>query len=282
MSESNLRDAILMVVTGQKRVGKTYATLKLIQEYLQNHTEGYVTINEKKIAVGRNVLIYDVNMEYTQYKTIPLKDVKKYSLQKKAEIRRVVPRLSDGSMADLDQTVDIMKEILKSYVGGLLILEDINKYLVDTTRQKEIIGIIATNRHRDLDIIVHLQSLAAVTPRMFQNTTAYRIHKQQESIDSYKDRLISFYEIFKITEILVNNQYFKGNKRFCAFVSAEDCYIKGEFSKLSLLDACKEYVEQYASLREIRKYESNYKKEVNSRDLAINAIATKIMQKYYK
>jgi len=47
------RDAILMTVTGQKNVGKTFLSKLLIDKYAY-------PIN----GVGRKVLIYDVNMEY--------------------------------------------------------------------------------------------------------------------------------------------------------------------------------------------------------------------------
>lgn len=269
---SDLREPILVVATGQKKVGKTYTTTKLIDQYTRSNPQ-----NGKE---GRKVLIYDVNMEYTQFRAIALKDVKRFTMQKKIEVRRVLPRLDDGSIAKMDEMMAIMAEILDSFAGGLLVLEDINRYLIGTQTQ-EIIGTITTNRHRDLDIIIHLQSLAALTPRLWQNTSVIRFHKQQDLIDRYKPR-IPYFEQLKIAEFLVNNQYFKGNERFFCYVSGEEGYIRGEFSKLSLLEACKEYVDQYAASSEIKKYQIKHKKEANSRDLAISDIAYKIMNKYYK
>jgi len=272
MAESNLREPILVVATGQKKVGKTYTTTQLIDQYTRSNPA-----NGKE---GRKVLIYDVNMEYTQFRAIALKDVKRFTMQKKIEVRRVLPRLENGTIAKMDEMMGIMAQILDSFAGGLLVLEDINRYLIGTQTQ-EIIGTITTNRHRDLDIVIHLQSLAALTPRLWQNTSVIRFHKQQDSIDRYKER-IPYFEQLKIAEILVNNQYFKGNERFFCYVSGEEGYIRGEFSKLSLLDACKEYAEQYAPSREIKRFELQHKKQPNSRELAINDIATKTMQKYYK
>lgn len=264
------REPILVVATGQKKVGKTFTTTRMIEQYIRPNPE-----NGKE---GRKVLIYDVNMEYTQFRAIALKDVKKFTLQNKVEVRRVLPRLEDGSIAKMDEMMAIMGEILDSFAGGLLVLEDINRYLIGTQTQ-DIIGTITTNRHRDLDIMIHLQSLAALTPRLWQNTSVIRFHKQQDLIDRYKTR-IPYFEQLKVAEFLVNSQYFKGNERFFCYVSGEEGYIRGEFSKLSLIDACKEYVEQYATNSEIKKFEIKYKKDPNSRQLAVNDIATIIAKKY--
>ena len=69
-----------MVVTGQKGVGKTYTSTQDILPYMQG---------------GRKVLIYDANMEYEQYKAIGLDDLRKFTMQKRIECRRVLPRMQD-------------------------------------------------------------------------------------------------------------------------------------------------------------------------------------------
>lgn len=270
MAESNLREPKLVIATGQKGVGKTYTTIQLIEQYIRS--------NPQTGKEGRKVLIYDVNMEYTQYRAIALKDVKRFTMQKKIEVRRVLPRLEDGRIDE--DMMGIMEQILKSFAGGMLILEDINRYLIGTQTQK-IINAITTNRHRDLDIVIHLQSLAALTPRLWQNTSVIRFHKQQDLIHRYKDR-VPYLEQLRIAEILVNNNFFKGNERFFCYVSGEESYIRGEFSKLSLLDACKEYVEQYVAPSEIKRFEQKHKKNEDSRRLAVNDFATEIMKKYYR
>ena len=116
------REPILMCATGKKGVGKTYQTEKLINDYIKpNRGTG------KK---GRKVLIYDINMEYTRYKVIGLKDIKKFSRQNKIEIRRVLPINEDGSVATLVEMVDILNTIIQTFRGGLLVLEDINRYMI--------------------------------------------------------------------------------------------------------------------------------------------------------
>ena len=264
------REPILMVVTGQKKVGKTYATTQMIDPYMQ----GNPSMGEK----GRKVLIYDANMEYENIKAIGLENLRRFTMQKRVECRKVEPRNEDGSIAKVDGMMSIMSTILERYAGGMLILEDINRYLIGTQTQ-DIIGTLATNRHRDLDIIIHLQSLAAVTTRMWQNCSVIRMHKQQDNIDTYKDR-IPYYEQLKIAEILVNTQYINGNRRFYCYVSSEEQYIRGEFTKDALLKACKEYVELYSKELNIRM--KRHGKGAEARLTTINEMANELLKKYHQ
>jgi hypothetical protein len=267
-----MREPLLIIATGQKGVGKTYTTKQLIAQYTQSNPH-----TQKK---GRKVLIYDVNMEYTQFKAIALKDLKKFTMQKRVEVRRVLPRMENGRIATIDEMMEIMNVILESYAGGLLILEDINRYLIGTQTQ-DIIGTIATNRHRDLDIIIHLQSLAAVTPRMWQNTSSVRFHKQMDSIDRYMNR-IPYFEILKIAQILVENQYDGGNERFYCYVSGDESYVKGEFSKRSFQLACEEYSEKYPKALKLAMTRiGNGDKGESKRTKALNQVTDALVKKYY-
>jgi len=266
-----MREPLLIIATGQKGVGKTHTTKQLIAQYTQpNPSTG------KK---ARKVLIYDVNMEYTQFKAIALKDLKKFTLQNRIEVRRVLPRLPNGKIATIDEMMEIMNEILSSYAGGLLVLEDINRYLIGTQTQ-DIIGTIATNRHRDLDIIIHLQSLAAVTPRMWQNTSSVRFHKQMDAIDRYANR-IPYFEILKIAQILVENQYENGNERFYCYVSGDESYVKGAFSNNSFRIACQEYAEKYPKeLKLAMQRLGTSVKGNDKRNKALETITDSLVKKY--
>lgn len=262
------REPKLMVATGQKGVGKTYTTIQDINPYM--------TSIPALGKVGRKVLIYDANMEYEDYLAIGLDNLRKFTMQKRVECRRVMPRLEDGSIAKTDGLMEIMNVILERYAGGLLILEDINKYLIGT-QAHEIIGTLATNRHRDLDIYIHLQSLAAVTTRMWQNCSVIRLHKQQDNIDTYKGR-IPYYEQLKIAELLVNTQYSNGNERFYCFVSAEEQYIRGQFTSASLRGACENYVEMYS--KELTVVAKRYAKGQEGRMKAIKYLSDELFKKY--
>ena len=56
-----------MCATGKKGVGKTFTTLKAIAEYVKP--------NRKTGKKPRKVLIYDINMEYTEFKAISVEDI---------------------------------------------------------------------------------------------------------------------------------------------------------------------------------------------------------------
>ena len=262
------REPLLMVAVGQKGVGKTYSTTQLISQYTAN--------NPQTGKVARKVLIYDVNMEYEQFKAISVDDVGKYTMQRMVEVRRVLPLLPDGRKANLTEMVEIMAKILDNYAGGLLILEDINKYLMGTQTQ-EIVGTLATNRHVDLDIIVHFQSLAAVTPRMFQNCSVIRFHKQQDEIDRYKNR-IPYFELLKVAEILVDSEYYNNNRRFFCYVSGEENYIKGQFTDIAFRKACEEYAQQYSP--KLQRWIKSYKGDKEARVKAIDKVASELEMKY--
>lgn len=227
-----LREPQFIVATGKKGVGKTYITLKSIGRYvLSDPATG------KK---GRKVLIYDVNQEYTQFKTIAIEDVARFSMSNIIEVRRILPITKDGKAMAIDEIVSLLNEILQNFRGGLLVLEDINRYLLDT-RTPEIIGMLATNRHRDLDVICHLQSLSPMTTRMWQNCSVVRFHCQIDDIYRYKNRIPN-YELFKIAQHLVNNKFEEGYTRFFCYVYNEENLIKGKYTKSDFKKACIEYL----------------------------------------
>ena len=265
------REPILMCATGKKGVGKTYQTEKLINDYIKpNRGTG------KK---GRKVLIYDINMEYTRYKVIGLKDIKKFSRQNKIEIRRVLPINEDGSVATLVEMVDILNTIIQTFRGGLLVLEDINRYMIQA-RTTEVVGLLATNRHRDLDIICHFQSLAPLDPRMWQNTAMVRFHYQLDDVKRYKNRIPN-YELFALAQCLVENKYLKeGNKRFFCWVSSDENFITGNFTEIDFNKAVVEYCEKYP--RKVTDVAKRYGTGLEGRKKAMTHITKEFKMKYFK
>jgi len=265
------REPILMGVVGMKKVGKTYTTTKSIDAYTKS--------NPKTGKVARKVLIYDINMEYTQYKAIEVKHIKKFTRQSRIEVRRVLPMNEDGSEANLSEMLDILTAIITSFRGGMLILEDINRYMI-ASKTVDIIGLLATNRHRDLDIICHFQSLSALDPRMWQNTAMVRFHYQMDDIKRYKNRIPN-YELFKVAQCLVNYKYLKvGDKRFYCYVANDENYITGNFTRSDFKNACIEYLERNPSL--INNMSKRIGKDVTSRQKAVERLCKELSQKYYR
>lgn len=226
------REPMIMIVVGAKGVGKTYTTRKEI---------AYQVIKNK-----RKVLIYDASLdpELRNYKTIPKQYIAKFADSSKPEIRRLLAVDEFGRELPTDSKVELLKYILANFKNGILVLEDFNKYVTNPNELQELIGVITTNRHRNLDIIFHYQSLRAVTTRMFQNTRCFRIHKDLESPDTFKERLSDKYELFKLAYLIVDNEYRKGTtqgKRFYLYVLTDDFKIIGATQE-QFAQACRKYL----------------------------------------
>jgi hypothetical protein len=228
----NKREPLIMIAVGTKGVGKTYTTRKEIAHQ--------VIVNKRK------VLIYDASLdpELVRYKTLHKNFLSSFVKSRKPEIRRILAVDDYGNELPTEQKIELLRYILENFKGGILVLEDFNKYVTNPNELQELIGIITTNRHRNLDIIFHYQSLRAVTTRMFQNTRCFRLHKDLESPDTFKERLADKYELFKIASIIIDTEYRKGTeagKRFYLYVLTDDFKIIGASDK-QFESACKKYL----------------------------------------
>jgi|TARA_R110000751_G_scaffold94864_1_gene185242 hypothetical protein len=226
-----MREALLGVAVGKKGVGKSYTTLQLISQYIK----GGVDIKP------RRVLIIDVNDEYSNVKAIRVKDVNLFSHHPKIEARRIRPYNEDGSKMTLNDIAESCFDILQSYKGGLLLIEDINRYIGDYL-PNDLVGALCTNRHNDLDIICHFQSIGRVGTKIWQNINWLRFHKNTDGVDRHKKKFEDKYEAFKIMEILVNKQYFAGNKYIHLTYDCDTEKIKGNYSKNMIDEAIDEYI----------------------------------------
>lgn len=275
-----MREPQLLVATGTKGVGKTYKTCEIIQEYL--------TPNPKIGKKPRKVLIFDANGEYNneeitkhgfrfRTKVLALKDIEEWTKQSRVEVRRILPVDANGNEVGTEKYPEILNVILHYYRGGMLVLEDINKYLVET-RDAKVIGALTTNRHRDLDIYIHLQSLAPLTTRMWQNANVIRFHYQMDDIDRYKARIPN-YELFKIAQLLVNEQYYSGNERFFCYVMNQLNQIKGGFDKKDFVTACRMYLELHPA--KVKSVQQKYGKGYEGRVMAMKECILDLYKKYY-
>ena len=227
-----MREPLLGCAVGQKGIGKTYVTLQIVKEY--------VTGFQGKVK-PRRVLILDVNDEFTMVKGIHYRDVKKFCVHPKIEARRLRPYNDGGKRMTLREISDLLMQVLYDFRGGLLLVEDVNKYVSDYMPQ-DLVGAICTNRHSDTDIILHFQSIGRVTTKLWQNINYMRFHKNTDSVDRHRKKFEDKYEIMKLTEIMVNQQYFNGNKRFYLTVDIDNMKIQGSFNEAMFNKALNEYI----------------------------------------
>jgi hypothetical protein len=242
-----MREASLGVAVGKKGIGKTYTTIEMIKGY----------VNGSKGTKPRRALILDVNDEFEDVKGLALNHVKMFSHHPKVEIRRVRPFNPDGSKMTLNEITDALKVILDNYKGGLLLIEDINKYVSDYA-PNDLIGALCTNRHTSTDIIMHFQSIGRVSPKVWQNLNWLRFHKNSDTVDKHHKKFDDKHEAFKLIELMVNKQYHSGNNRFFVTYNCDDEKVYGNYSKPQIMEA----IDDYLSLN----YNKKIKPLLNMRD----------------
>jgi hypothetical protein len=267
------REVALIVASGIKGVGKSYLTFKYAFDYVR----GRLTGNPRK------VLIFDVNNEWGKLtphpsdenareigwnapyfvKTIDTNMVSRFNTHPFIEMRRITPfytkdvRDKKGMLVARkgdEMSKEDFKEVLiyvnKTFRGGLLIIEDMRAFFGNSVPD-DVVSVITRNRHRDTDLIWHTQSTSRIQPVFFENINFVRFHKQTDDVDRYKEKLEPE-ELFKITQIMVDNEHKIGNERFYVTIDNSRKKIFGAFSPKMLYVAIHEYIRTHPFV--LRKY----------------------------
>ena len=216
------REPKIIIVTGKKSVGKTFVTKKMMRQYCAG--------NPSKGVPPRRVLILDVNDEFSEFKPIAIKDIPIFSIQNIIEIRRVRPFMPDGKKMTLDDIANALFQILDCYKNGMLLIEDINKYISDSM-PNDVIGAICTNRHIGVDIVIHYQSIGRITSKVWQNLNIIRMHKITDTVKRHMHKFEDKYEYLSIAENIINTKHENGDIRFFLYVDVDDEKVYGNFTR---------------------------------------------------
>ena len=268
------REAGMMTCTGIQGVGKTYQNMHIIKDYVKDKFYNKVK--------GRKCLIMDTNGEYTKEqfakndienfdpKRIALKDVEAWSKTDIIECRRI-----DAKNVGISEKKKILEYLLKVYRNGMLVIEDINTYILSITHMEEIVGGIVNLRHRAVDVLISYQSLRPVEPLIWQNSRWIRMHYQADNVNDIKGK-VNNPTMMKIAEIIVKTRYYAGDKRFFVYIHNFTNKIEGKFTKKEFMDACRKY------LNSNKKYLKEYE-EMNdiSREEAIEMMSKEYYENYY-
>ena len=224
-----MREPLLMIATGAQGVGKSFETNKVIKDYLRRHGQ------------RRKVLIFDVNNEdtYLKYKTVffDVEEVQRAKRKEKktltrvltrserniqqlppGQIRRIAPFTRNGIPMNVTQKRLTYECIMESFRAGLILLEDVNKYVNSFSDDRSQAAFKAI-RHNSQDIIIHLQSTQPLRPLLLEAATVFRMHFDTTSIDKMQKRLSSHFEIMKLAKIVVKDQYMQQkNERFFCYI----------------------------------------------------------------
>lgn len=275
-SSGELREPLLGCAIGKKGIGKTFTTLKTIYKYVQgNPTYG---------IQGRKFLIFDVNDEFSNVKGIALKDIARFASQKTPEIRRVRIWKENGKgKMTLDEMADALYLILENYRGGGMLIEDISKYIGDSY-SRDIIGAICTQRHMDCDLLLHFQTIGKLShPKIFGNMNYVRMHKTTDTVKRHESKFGGDVEHLKITEMLVDRQYRKGDIRFCAYLNLDNNKIKGIFTQEDFYGAIDEFVQvEYSKLvKPLMERRDNNGIKIYSHAEAVKEVRQRLFNDYY-
>lgn len=189
------RQPMLMIVIGETGIGKTRRSLLELFKYLKD----YLQTGKK----GRKILAFDANGDdFPMFKTVDLKHINRL---KGVQARRILPINTDGSPMSNPEKLQVVAQIIKQFKNGLIILEDPDKYMAGAKNQ-DVVGLLTTNRHSGLDIMVSHQSCSKITTTEWQNCTWIRYHHQVDDISRYKNRIPNYF-IVRIASFIVNEQY---------------------------------------------------------------------------
>lgn len=272
--EIKSREAGMMAITGIQGVGKTYQGMHTIADYVRDKPQTKVR--------GRKCLIFDTNGEYTpdqfekngiknfKITRIALSDVDAWCHTDNSECRRI-----DAKNLGIKEKKEAVEYLLKVYKNGMLVLEDINTYILSVTFMEEIVGGLVNLRHRAVDVMISYQSLRPVEPRIWQNSRWVRMHYQADNVNDIKNKVTNP-TLFKIAQLLVNEKYFGGDKRFFVYIHSFANKIQGKFTKQDFEQACKKY------LSTNKKYIKEYQQMNDcSMDEALDGQVQQYIDQYY-
>jgi hypothetical protein len=272
-----LREPMIYVAVGRRGIGKTVTTIDRIRQYVRTHL--------------RPVLIFDVNGEfsnaegkYPDIRAIAMRDVRRWSAMNRPEIRRILPFYDNGEKIKVGpKMAEVLEWILDNFFNGLLLVEDINKYVSDSM-PSDLTGAICTNRHTGIDIILHYQSIGRVATKVWQNIDVLRMHRETGGVTRNRSKFDDKFEYFKIAENIVNAEFFGGNNRFYLTVDVTNEKILADVSeekkKKAITDFLNEnYREFVAPLMNQRDRADNSK--VYDYDKAMTYMEDKLYNQYF-
>jgi len=147
-----------------------------------------------------------------------------------------------------------------------------------------VVGAIVTNRHKDLDIIMHYQAVGKVPTTVWENANWIRFHKNNQSVERHKKKFEDKYEMLRIAECLVDFQYENGNERFFCYVDIEWSKIKGNITKEMAIKAVEDYMTNNYSrvvVPEARRMTLNGEKVYATTAEASMAIQKRLLTDYF-
>ena len=190
------RTPLIEIVCGMKEVGKTHFSIIEIEGYTKRTAQ----------RPGRKVLVLDFSEDdmYRKYPPVLPKHIRALT---EPRARRIVPYEASGKQFTLDKMKEVAEYCIFNFKNGLLVIEDIDKYLYGS-HGKALIGALTTNRHSGLDCIITHQSVSKISQTEWQNAAFIRLHHQIDDVGRINDRMPN-YPLVKIAQLIVDRKYFQ-------------------------------------------------------------------------
>jgi hypothetical protein len=131
---------------------------------------------------------------------------------------------------------------------------------------------------------MHFQSIGRISPKIWQNMNWIRFHKNLDSVKKHQNKFEDKYELLRLVELLVNNEYQGGNKRHYMYVDMDEMQMMGKIDTKKLDFAINQYIEE--NFRKVispmlQIVDSKGKKKYTS-ETAMKAERLRIMNLYIK
>jgi hypothetical protein len=278
-----MREPALTVAIGRKGVGKTYSTLVMITDFRKHHPDRQVLILDSNNEYG-NVRKDHDNKTFPDIKAIALSDVPKWNKRGKKEVRRVSIFKADGKPMSLDEIADALFYILGNFENGLLLIEDMTKFISDSL-PNDLVGMIATQRHLSVDVITHFQTIGKVgNPKIWGNLDWLRFHRCEDTVERHKSKFAGGVEHLRIIEKMIEIKESEGDNRFYVYLDKGKGKIMGEFDKAYFTNVVERFLEDNKSIvkNEItREHLYTGKKVHANRRKAVEYLVQKYVNEYY-
>lgn len=272
--EKTMREAGMLVTVAAQGTGKTYQNMRLIV----NAVKDKIDIGVK----GRKSLILDTNGEYTteQFaknghpnftaRLLKVSDVRAWCLSDVVECRRI-----DMKALHIKDKVKILCYVMSVACDCIVVLEDINTITTNINEMGDLVSEIVNLRHKGCDVIISYQSLRAVEPRIFTNSRWIRMHYCLGDVYDVKGKL-NEPDLAKLGQLIINNRYQQGDKRFFLYIVNMPPKLEGEFSKDEFKQACRKLLT--IKQKKIKEYMLMHE---CSKEHAINAAAEELYESFY-
>jgi hypothetical protein len=108
-----------------------------------------------------------------------------------------------------------------------------------------------------------------------------RFHKNVESVERHRNKFPDKYEMLSIAEIIVNNEYHRGNIRFFLYVDMDEMKIRGELKEELINEGINQYIDENTEVLKSYLAQRDKGKKKHTQDSAREEALNRIKAYYF-